>query len=354
MMRTLTNLKNNQLLALEITRHEWTLGDTWLSGFPSLRKLKLKIGPPLLETLPVQDDMPNLESLNLEHNNFECMDAERLGFIWHVKKLNLSSNRFRLDRENVFSYQDGGAGGSLLWLRNLTKLKLTHNAIQEIHKDAFRGLPNLELLDLSFNEIKHLDPEVFAHVPNLKHLNMYSCCSHDQLRVDAAMFVHLSRLQTLIFDHNRIGDDQLQPKPQKQQKEENEQEKDNENQDEEKEEEEEKETEEMGVFSSLVDLELLSLGSNGITKLAPNTFQGLNKLKVLDLFENKIEELAVPGLFAHMHTSLEEIYLFQHLLSHDSKTELVQELASTRIFFETDRKHHILLKARINNMFKIE
>ena len=57
-------------------------------------------------------------------------------------------------------------------LRQLTRLVIRRNSIQNLNRDAFEGLNNLELVDLHDNRIQDIDNRAFRDLRSLKSLDM--------------------------------------------------------------------------------------------------------------------------------------------------------------------------------------
>lgn len=265
----LPGFQHEKLLVLNISCRKWTLGKDWLSGFPSLKRLKLEIThreETSFDTLPdVSVLSKSLETLCLRKNKIngliECCSSP----LSNLEYIDLSYNHIFLDNLDVFLGFDG-----------LSNLDIRNNEIESIHPDAFRGLVNLKTLDLSSNKLAYLNPDVFVHLPNLEYLNL----SRNRLfsHQNQPMFVHLSRLKTLdMYWNSSKTSHELFTLPE-------------------------------DFLSGLDSLEVLIFSSNKLNGLNPGMLKSLSKLKELDLSDNKIEEFP-DEIFTNTARSLEKIDL---------------------------------------------
>lgn len=91
-------------------------------------------------------------------------------------------------------------------LQNLHKIYLRNCTIQEVNRDAFKGLPILIELDLSSNRIKHLHPSTFEGVEKLRIVNI----NNNEIEVlESGLFVNLPFLSRVEFNNNRLKQVQL-------------------------------------------------------------------------------------------------------------------------------------------------
>lgn len=217
-LKSLKNFKHEKLEILDISSDNLSmLGNDWLSGFPSLRILKLN-SCYLTNLSILPEKIAHLETLSLGENKLKSLDG---GGVFRsfgsIKKLDLDSNNLKLNVPNVF------AG-----LIGLVNLKISQNHITDIHKQAFCGLNNLEILDLAKNKLKSLDPNVFDHLSRLKQLNLSGNSLSDGLidgvfeslgqleqldlsengisKIDSGMFRGLIKLRRLGLNHNKLED----------------------------------------------------------------------------------------------------------------------------------------------------
>lgn len=132
-------------------------------------------------------------------------------------------------------------------LENLHKLFIRSSAIQEVHRDALKGLNILIELDLSSNSISQLKPGTFSGLIKLRTVIL----NNNKLdRLEDRLFENLEHLHKIEFKHNlihRVG---------------------------------------LNVFVSLPQLQSIYLDYNRLSHLRKETFQKLDKLSGLSLTEN--------------------------------------------------------------------
>lgn len=167
-------------------------------------------------------------SLNFDETLFEGLEQlEELFLSYKIKDSNIlklfNCNNLKILRVyGEIEILDDGIFSHLSCLENLD---LSENNINEIRKDAFKGLENLKILNLNYNDMEEFRPGVFAH---LKQLEMLDCAEN--------------QLKSLVN----------------------------------------------GVFSPLICLNKLNLSINRIENIENDTFKGLGNLRELDLSGNYI------------------------------------------------------------------
>ncbi|XP_018327419.1 leucine-rich repeat-containing protein 70 isoform X2 [Agrilus planipennis] len=163
---------------------------------------------------------------------------------------------------------------------SLVTLNLSYNRIDDLPRDAFRGL-NVERLYLSNNKLSAIPFQIFAPMPHLRILDL----SYNSLVTVLDHFFKFNRyIEVLLLNNNKIvklTSNALADLTELKQltlsnnslvyisK---------------------------GLFDSLANLRELNLANNPITNLASGTFRALNKLEILNLSGNKIKQLTY-GLF---------------------------------------------------------
>ena len=81
-------------------------------------------------------------------------------------------------------------------------LTLSHNRLNKLAIDSFRGLTALETLDLSYNTISKLESDLFADQSRLLNLIL----SHNQVnKLSATAFNHIGNLKVLDLSHQNNG-----------------------------------------------------------------------------------------------------------------------------------------------------
>lgn len=121
-----------------------------------------------LKTSPFRT-LVNLTWLDLSNNNIANINEGLLEGLRYLKVLKLQHNNLaRL-------WKDANPGGPVLFLKglhNLTYLQMDSNGLDEIPVDAFRGLTNLRELSLSGNLLDKLSKPVFDDLAFLRILQM--------------------------------------------------------------------------------------------------------------------------------------------------------------------------------------
>ncbi|XP_043949524.1 uncharacterized protein LOC108024267 [Drosophila biarmipes] len=135
----------------------------------------------------------------------------------------------------------------LAGLPNVHKVYLRNCTIQEVHREAFKGLHILIELDMSGNRIRELHPGTFAGLEKLRNVII----NNNEIEVlPNHLFVNLSYLSRIEFRNNRLRQVQLY------------------------------------VFAGTVALSAISLEQNRLAHLHKETFKDLQKLMHLSLQGN--------------------------------------------------------------------
>ncbi|XP_020805317.1 uncharacterized protein LOC110181779 [Drosophila serrata] len=135
----------------------------------------------------------------------------------------------------------------LAGLPNVHKVFLRNCTIQEVHREAFKGLHILIELDMSGNRIRELHPGTFSGLEKLRNVIL----NNNEIEVlPNHLFVNLSFLSRIEFRNNRLRQVQLH------------------------------------VFAGTVALTAISLEQNRLTHLHKDTFKDLQKLMHLSLQGN--------------------------------------------------------------------
>lgn len=213
------NISNNALSNLENLTHlylNWVnqgkvlkpIAEDAFKNLTNLKELHFK-GNRLTEipsNLP-----PNLELLELDHNNILSLNRTHLKGIQNVTELSLSKNCYFWNpcgkTFNVTNY-------SLSIMTKLQNLTLSYNNLTHVPK----GLPqSLQTLALSSNRIEYISENDFDEVPFLKILELqgncprcsnapYPCvsCPNISLSIHPHAFANLTHLETLHLAGNSL------------------------------------------------------------------------------------------------------------------------------------------------------
>ncbi|XP_041033926.1 toll-like receptor 13 [Carcharodon carcharias] len=207
----------------------------------------------------------NLRTLNLDHNaiRYICLcglgqnvkDDRGTPCLQKLEYLSFKSNHISAIRSHAFYH-----------LKNLVYLSLALNEINFINTTAFVGLSNLRLLSLTNNAIGEIFHKTFTHLTNLQVLKL----RNNRIPIVYNItYSSLSNLTTLDLGGNHI------------------------------------QMIETGGFKGLKSLKNLYLDRNWLSQINPKMFEDLKLLKVLDLANNKLSfqvaHLKFPP-FIKLHT----------------------------------------------------
>ncbi|XP_061575082.1 LOW QUALITY PROTEIN: toll-like receptor 3 [Cololabis saira] len=164
----------DQLQELHITNNYQSI-DLTSGSFTSVSSLTvLTLGKSLKAEALKQDPSPfwplsSLTVLDLSNNNIANIRENTLGGLVNLRVLKLQHNNFaRL-------WKMANLGGPVLFLKDtqqLVTLQMDNNGLDEIPKDAFKGLNDLRELSLSNNLLNSLRYSVFDDLKSLKVLRL--------------------------------------------------------------------------------------------------------------------------------------------------------------------------------------
>ncbi|KAG9259676.1 toll-like receptor 3 [Astyanax mexicanus] len=166
---------------------------------PTLRVLML--GRALTGTLDMEPSpfrpLTNLTVLDLSNNNIANFNSGLLEGLHHLKVLKMQHNNLaRL-------WKDANPGGPVLFLKdtqNLSVLELDYNGLDEIPLKALRGLFHLNELSLSGNLLNYMHGSIFNDLQALRYLRMEKNLLTSVLM--GTFSVPLSNLSELHMEHN--------------------------------------------------------------------------------------------------------------------------------------------------------
>ncbi|XP_069826589.1 volume-regulated anion channel subunit LRRC8D-like isoform X2 [Dendropsophus ebraccatus] len=194
------NCSNNRSIRLQSLRGLTGLRSLFLtsnvSHLPSavldvagqLTKLSVQNGDTELGSLGQLKRMSRLVELKLCHCSISKITGV-LASLAHLQSIDLTSNNLQ--------YVDDL--GTLQRLRNLSILRLSHNAISRLPA-SIEFLRNLEELSISHNKLENL-PVSFFNLVRLRHLDI----SYNHIRHIPHEIGHLTRLETLAIVFNQIS-----------------------------------------------------------------------------------------------------------------------------------------------------
>lgn len=197
--------------------------------------------------------------MDISDNKVLSLPAAALARLPKLKRLKADYNRI-----GALSYE------ILRSVQGLEELSLAYNIIREIPKNTFQDLNNLKILNLYGNQIASLDEDTFAGTEaNLEYLDLgYNII--EQISPDLS----LPSLKYLNLAKNKLVNIE-------------------------------------GAFNLLSSLNVLILRENGIEKVSPFTFTGLDNLISIDVSQNFIRDIE-PQVFGNSY--LNEVNISGNLL----------------------------------------
>ncbi|XP_013865310.1 leucine-rich repeats and immunoglobulin-like domains protein 1 [Austrofundulus limnaeus] len=249
-------LSNNKISALELGALD-RLG-------PTLQILRLSRNR--ISQIPIRAfQLPRLTQLELNRNRIHQIEGLTFQGLSSLEVL-------KLQRNSISKLTDGA-----FW--DLAKMKVLHleyNNLTEVNSGSLYGLSSLTQLFLSNNSIARINPDGWKFCHKLRELNL----SYNNLtRLDEGSLAVLGDLHTLQLGHNSISHISE------------------------------------GAFRGLKALRILELDHNDISGTIEDTngaFSGLDKLRKLTLFGNKIKSVAKKA-FAGLET-LEHLNLGENAI----------------------------------------
>ena len=161
--------------------------------------------------------LKRLSTLNLAGNSIAVVEDDAFYGLRSLRSIDLSDNRIVALPTNIFreaanslkelKLQNNSIGvlapGLVANMNQLVALDLSKNVLTSswMNSATFAGLIRLVLLDLSFNRIEKLDPALFKDLYTLQILNL----KYNEIETIAAdTFSPMSNLHTLEISHNRL------------------------------------------------------------------------------------------------------------------------------------------------------
>ncbi len=251
-----------------------------------------------------------LESLDLSNNNIWSLPAGALCNLSRMVSLNVSKNHL-LDITDLGLHHSEGcqlnlehvdiSGNYISSLRkndlhqvaeSLIALNLSSNRLSFLADDALSELKNLEVLDMSSNQLAALPPAIFKTHTSVKELHLQN---NSLTTFVPGLFSDLSQLVLLNLSRNAISNNLAGTSADVE---------DNNNY----------------VFGGLVDLKILDLSYNRITKLETGIFQPLTSLTELILDGNRIHSIVPENRPFSLLPLLTKLHL-----AHNKLTKLTVE-----------------------------
>mmetsp|Transcript_30566 Transcript_30566/g.46902 ORF Transcript_30566/g.46902 Transcript_30566/m.46902 type:complete len:730 (+) Transcript_30566:131-2320(+) len=204
----------------------------------SLRTLALDSNL-LTGPITVIDEMPDLEYVYLEHNEFEgIMDKFFFNEMSKLIQLDLSDNNFK-----------GHLPDHLLAF-DLTVLDVANNELTGIFPENFPENDNLLFLSIEGNKIRGTIPDTIRNLGELLHLDLSDNLMTGTL---SPALASMDKLVHLFLDYNSFLDSQIPD-----------------------------------FFGEMTNLQQLTLGGTDLTGTVPGLFDSFNVLNLLDLHDNSL------------------------------------------------------------------
>ncbi|XP_012225531.1 toll-like receptor Tollo [Linepithema humile] len=292
------SLHNLRSLSLRTHNGDWStmtleLHREALHGLMNLQHLDLADNN--LWTLPSDLLCPvrGLTSLNLTRNKLQ--DIVQLGFAEWSDPCTLVGLEILDISDNDLSALPDQALSSL---HSLSVLKVQENVIAAVGDHALAGLTNLRVLNVSSNRLVALPPEMFSKTKGLQELVL----SNNSLTVLApGLLDSLEQLELLDLSVNELTSHWV-------------------NRD---------------TFSRLVNLIILDLSFNALTKIDAYVFKGLYNLQILRLEHNNIDTL-VDGCFASL-TNLHTLTLSHNRIARFDPAHTIGLDAVRQLFLDSNK-----------------
>jgi len=187
----------------------------------------------------VINEMPDLEYIYLEHNEFGgTMDRFFLNEMSKLIQLDLSDNNFK-----------GNLPDHLLAF-DLTVLDVANNALTGTFPENFPENNNLLFLSIEGNQIKGTIPDTIRNLGELLHLDISDNLMTGTL---SPALASMDKLVHLFLDYNSFLDSQIPD-----------------------------------FFGDMTNLQQLTLGGTDLTGTIPGLFDSFNRLNLLDLHDNSL------------------------------------------------------------------
>ncbi|XP_060527309.1 protein slit isoform X2 [Cylas formicarius] len=106
---------------------------------------------------------PETSELYLDFNEIERIQADRLGHLKSLTRLDLSTNKIGML-----------ANGSFSNLSKLSTLIISYNRLQCVQRDSLQGLQSLRILSLHGNQISLIPEGTFANLKSISHIALGS------------------------------------------------------------------------------------------------------------------------------------------------------------------------------------
>ena len=250
-------------------------------------------------------------SLDLSFNEISHIDERlfnKLRFM--LVKLNLNNNELKNENANFFGQELDFNRKSLNFIKNLQYLRelhLDYNHIKYLNKNLFKNLNKLEILSLKGNYIYELTSfEIFNGLgSNLKKLNL---ASNKLNSISDNVFKDLNKLKELSLEKNSLNNSLSAT---------------------------------ANIFNGLEDeLKQLNLESNGLNNANLDTIRNLVNIEILKLGNNNISRLnsAIFRQFVNLTTVDLEYNSFKHLPIINNKTLTSLNLFHNKIcYFDIDQ-----------------
>lgn len=246
-------------------------------------KLVVNCGEGHLDVLPIALN-PSLQRLVIQNNKIKTIDSS-MQFYGELNYLDLSSNHLFSIPPRTFQFQaklqelhlnhnkiSSISNYTFTGLQVLSVLNLRGNLLDELHNHVFSTLPKLEELNLGQNRIARINQEAFAGLQNLRILHLDD---NELIFIPSDAFPPLISLAQLHLGINAITSIQS------------------------------------AAFANLINLSKLDLRGAGLSNLSIDAFTGLEaSMQTLDLSDNQLQRIPTEELSSLV--KLEELSIGQN------------------------------------------
>ncbi|KAI2808861.1 hypothetical protein BLOT_000002, partial [Blomia tropicalis] len=182
-------------------------------SLPNLQELDLQMNQ--IEVIESLESLANLQHINLQGNRLATFSGNVLSsFPSSLRYMQLSHNRLETLTNDTFR---GQTDLEVVWLNhnrlkrltantfndliNLEKLYLDNNEIVTIEDNTFSSLRNLVYLNLERNQLNHLNTDIFNGLDMLEELRL---TDSEIIGIEPNVMANLSSLRTVHLSNNQI------------------------------------------------------------------------------------------------------------------------------------------------------
>ncbi|KAK4880062.1 hypothetical protein RN001_008208 [Aquatica leii] len=314
-----------------------------VANLPSLRRIDLSNNELIMIDSDTFLGTPSLEHINVSYNHLSNIHPATFRHLLGLFELDVSNNRLvefvpglplgieylHLGKNQIKSLPlqpspdlnlpalkmldisangiDRLASGTLHYLHQLRKLYSGKNMFEELEDGSLDGLSRLEVLDLHDNKINHIHPHALKHTSELREVNIAEN-SLSVIRGD--VFNKITYIKKLDVSKNQLTEIAD------------------------------------AALENARDLQAIDASNNFLVKL-PDSIYGMNNLRVLDLTNNRLQNINPSTL--NSLSSLSELRMSQNL-AQEMKTGAFDNLALLKILYLDNNELETIENHAINSL----